>query len=253
MQVTTLRNKNHGSNSAGEYDDGMARGPLERMFHQTGRALLIAGVLLLSFFFGAYMHRFIMVKVEMARFDDVRKATANKIPAAHSGEQGSAPARRVRPGQERKKNNDSWPVAQLKNYAHSFAQRTTPPLAVLRIAKLNLEVPVLEGTDDITLNRGVGHIRGTAFPGQQGNVGIAGHRDSFFRELREISRGDTIELVTLSNSRFYVVDQIAITTPDNVSALEPRPKPSLTLVTCYPFNYIGNAPKRYIVAASLRK
>ena len=222
------------------------------MYQKAGRVLLIAGVLLLSFFFGAYMHRFIMVKVEMARFHDVRKETANKTAVTHTGEQGIVPAGKVQAEAEQK-SNDSWPVVQLKKYAHSFGQQTTPPLAVLRISKLNLEVPVLEGTDDITLNRGVGHIRGTAFPGEQGNVGIAGHRDSFFRELREISRGDTIELVTPSSSRFYVVDQIAITTPDNVSTLEPGPKPSLTLVTCYPFNYIGNAPKRYIVEASLRE
>ena len=230
----------------------MARKRPGNMLHKAERSLLIAGVLLLSFFFGAYIHRFIMFKVEMARFDDVRKETTNKIESAHSGEQGIVPAGKLQAEAEQK-SNDSWPVGQLKKYAHSFAQRTTPPLAILRIAKLHLEVPVLEGTDDLTLNRGVGHIRGTAFPGQQGNIGIAGHRDSFFRELREISRGDTIELATPASSRFYVVDQIAITTPDNVSTLEPGPKPSLTLVTCYPFNYIGNAPKRYIVAASLRE
>jgi sortase A len=122
---------------------------------------------------------------------------------------------------------------------------------LLRIPKIGLEVPVLEGTDDLSLNRAVGHIVGTPRPGESGNVGIAGHRDGFFRGLKDVAPGDTIEIVTSDNVNKYVIDEITIVDPSNVSVLAPRPQPSLTLVTCYPFYFIGSAPQRYIVHASL--
>ncbi|MGE5054125.1 MAG: class D sortase [Acidobacteriota bacterium] len=124
-------------------------------------------------------------------------------------------------------------------------------IGVLRIASLGMEVPVLEGTDKLTLNRGVGRIAGTALPGVGGNIGIAGHRDTFFRPLRKVRTGDKIELLTRLGKQTYRVDQIKVTSPKDIGVLQPRPTPSLTLVTCYPFYYFGSAPKRYIVTASL--
>jgi len=112
---------------------------------------------------------------------------------------------------------------------------------------------VLEGTDEFTLNRGVGRIVGTSLPGQGGNVGIAGHRDGFFRSLKDIRRGDSIELVTTWGTDVYAVDRVRITRPSDVRVLQPRTKPSLTLVTCYPFYFVGGTPNRYIVEASLRQ
>ena len=103
----------------------------------------------------------------------------------------------------------------------------------------------------MTLNRGVGRIAGTANPGESGNIGIAGHRDGFFRGLKDVGPGDKIEMVTQSRVETYVVDHVVIVDPSDVSVLEPRPQPSLTLVTCYPFYYLGSAPKRYIVQATV--
>lgn len=131
------------------------------------------------------------------------------------------------------------------------ANRIATPMAVLEIPKIQLAVPLLEGTDGRTLSRGVGHIAGTARPGEMGNIGIAGHRDSYFRGLKDIKLGDSIELQTLKGTETYQVDQIDIVEPDDVSVLRPRDAPSLTLVTCYPFHFIGSAPQRYIVRASL--
>jgi sortase A len=125
------------------------------------------------------------------------------------------------------------------------------PLAVLRIPKINLEVPVFNGTDDLTLNRGVGRIVGTAQVGAGGNLGIAGHRDSFFRGLKDVAKGDVIELARAEQTDVYVIDGIQTAKPEDVSVLKSTPKPSLTLVTCFPFHYVGSAPKRYIVRASL--
>jgi sortase A len=121
---------------------------------------------------------------------------------------------------------------------------------VLRISKIGLEAPLLDGTDALTLNHGLGRISGTARPGEPGNLGIAGHRDSFFRRLKDLGSGDTVDLTTGSGVDHYVVDQIEIVRPNDVHVLEPRPVPSLTLVTCYPFYFIGSAPLRYVVHAS---
>jgi sortase A len=122
---------------------------------------------------------------------------------------------------------------------------------VLRIDKLGIEVPVFDGTDDLTLNRGVGRIIGTARLGGTGNIGIAGHRDGFFRGLKDISVGDKVDLMMIEARAAYVVDQIEIVSPDDVRVLQPRGVPSLTLVTCYPFYFVGDAPNRFIVHASV--
>jgi sortase A len=120
----------------------------------------------------------------------------------------------------------------------------------LDIPRLNLSVMVREGADERTLSRAVGHIPGTALPGKIGNVGLAGHRDTFFRALRNIREDDTIELETTSGSFRYVVKSTKIVTPRDVSVLEASGGETLTLVTCYPFYYVGSAPKRFIVHAS---
>jgi sortase A len=97
----------------------------------------------------------------------------------------------------------------------------------------------------------VGHIGGTMRPGENGNIGIAGHRDGFFRVLKDVGPGDAIELATTSRTDTYVVDQIVLVSPNDVSVLQPRSISSLTLVTCYPFYFVGSAPQRYIVQASI--
>jgi sortase A len=143
-----------------------------------------------------------------------------------------------------------WSEKRIKAYQASLLVNVAPPLGVLSIPSLQLQVPVLEGTDDLTLDRGVGHIAGTAWLSDGGNIGIAGHRDGFFRVLKDIHVGDTIDLHSQQGSTHYLVDEIQIVPPDDVSVLEPRDKPSLTLVTCYPFYFVGSAPLRYIVHAT---
>ena len=125
------------------------------------------------------------------------------------------------------------------------------PLAILRIPHIGLEVAVLPGTDDRTLDRAVGHIEQTALPGADGNAGLAGHRDGFFRGLKDIHRGDVIELDTLRGTQAYRVERTWVVDPDDVSVLEATPGRSLTLVTCYPFHYVGAAPRRFVVRAVL--
>jgi sortase A len=146
-----------------------------------------------------------------------------------------------------------WSPKRVAAYKESVVRKTDAPLALLFIRKIGLKVPVYNDTDDLTLDRGVGRIIGTAQIGEVGNVGIAGHRDGFFRGLKDLAPNDEIELVQPGRSETYVVDRIQLVDPKDVSVLKPTQKPSLTLVTCFPFYYIGSAPQRYIVQASMKE
>lgn len=124
-------------------------------------------------------------------------------------------------------------------------------LAQLAAPSVHLTATVLEGTDDQTLAKGAGHIEDTPFPGQNGNIGIAGHRDTTFRPVRNLKAGDVLTLTTASTVQQYRITWTKIVEPEDVYVLDPTKKPALTLVTCYPFEYIGHAPHRYIIRAEL--
>lgn len=119
----------------------------------------------------------------------------------------------------------------------------------LDIPRIGVRAIILEGDDDHTLRFGVGHIPGTALPGEQGNISLAGHRDSFFRPLLNIRRDDQIRLTTFEGFRDYRVDWIRVVKPQEVKVLKPAGQPTLTLITCYPFHYVGSAPERFVVRA----
>ena len=205
----------------------------------TQRLLVILGLLLIGIYVAAYFYREVVSRATLKRFDDLRTETRVK------------PAAVLLPTSGLKLDFSLWSKKRIAEYEESLTARVNPPLAVLRISKVRLEVPVLEGTDELTLDRGVGHIAGTVEPGEEGNIGIAGHRDGFFRVLKDIGPGDTIELQTLRGTDKYTVHQVVLVSPKDVSVLRPRPIRSLTLVTCYPFYFIGSAPQRYIVQASM--
>jgi sortase A len=147
-------------------------------------------------------------------------------------------------------NVELWADKRIRQYEQSLLTEAAPPLAVMTIARLDIQVPLYDGTDDITLDRGVGRIEGTARVGSAGNLGIAGHRDGFFRGLKDISLGDSIDLLTPAGNEIYTVSSIEIVDPTDVWVLSPTEQKTITLVTCYPFYYVGHAPKRYIVKAT---
>jgi sortase A len=142
-----------------------------------------------------------------------------------------------------------WSEKRITEYRDSLAASSDLPLAVLSIDALKIKVPVYDGANDLNLNRGVARIKGTARIGENSNLGIAGHRDGFFRGLQNISVGDRVSLDTLSGQTQYRVTRIQIVYPDDVFVLDPTNSRTLTLVTCYPFYFVGSAPKRYIVTA----
>ncbi len=131
------------------------------------------------------------------------------------------------------------------------APHTGQLLGRLEIAQIGLSVPVLENYDTATLIRGVGHVPGTAVPGGLGNLVLAGHRDTFFRPLRRVQPGMAINMVAPGGLWHYVIDRTEVVTPDQVRVLDIGDVPEMTLITCYPFEFIGSAPKRFIVHAHL--
>jgi len=143
-----------------------------------------------------------------------------------------------------------WAVGRTEEFQQSLFAEVDAPLALMRIPRLEIEVPVFAGTSDLILNRGVGQIEGTAMPGEVGNIGIAGHRDGFFRPLKDITLGDEIVIETPTERTTFIVDDLHIVDPSEVWVLAPTDTPAVTLVTCYPFYFVGSAPQRFIVRAT---
>jgi sortase A len=215
------------------------------------RILLISGLALVGFFGAARMESWLTSRAALKHFA-ANEAVAQ--PGTDSDLDDLAP--NVDSGSSEQLELPDvdfrlWGGHRFRAYRQNIGKRGETPLAVLRIPKISLEAPLFDGTDDLTLNHAVGRIAGTSRPGESGNIGIAGHRDGFFRGLKDVRVGDGIELKTLKGTDTYTVDQIQIVSPRQVELLRPTSVPSLTLVTCYPFYFFGSAPRRYIVTASL--
>ena len=224
----------------------LSGGPSKRRFQslaETGikvlrgieRLLLTSGLVLILIYVCNLTYAAVMSQVELWSFSQLKTGS----PAVKYQENPHAP------------DFGFWDKSRLAPYKHALAARMGAPLAVLSIPRLRLDVPVFEGTDGPTLSQGAGRIAGTAQPGESGNIGIAAHRDGFFRSLKDIHMGDRIELAQLQHQFIYTVDNIMVVDPSDATALKARAQPSLTLVTCYPFYFVGDAPRRYIVQASL--
>lgn len=142
-----------------------------------------------------------------------------------------------------------WNGQRIKDYEESLKVETAPPLAILTIDSLGIQIPVYNGTSDFVLDRGAGRIKGMARPVEDGNLGISGHRDGIFRGLKDIREGDDILFHSPRGVEAYEVSHIDIVPKEDVSVLSRVNEKALTLVTCYPFYFVGHAPKRYIVTA----
>lgn len=196
--------------------------------------LLIGGLLLTGVAVSVYLGGQIYSRLAIETF---HSQLQNQAPPAQSAAQVDD----SRSSPERTARNTSLLTSHFQS-----------PLALLKIEKLGLEVPVFEGTGRSALNRGVGTIPGTAKIGESGNIGIAGHRDGFFRGLSAVSIGDAITLETSTGIQVYKIDSIVVVERNDVSVLKNESAPGLTLVTCFPFYIVGNAPQRYIVHSTLQ-
>lgn len=204
------------------------------------RLLLVTGGILLSVFAAAHIDGWISSHAALHQIDQERAGKAFETLTS-----GVPPA-----------GNDNidfslWSQQRILAFRESLSLNEDRALAVIELDRLRIRAPVFEGTDDLVLNRGVGWISGTAKPGEAGNTGIAGHRDGFFRGLKDVRVGDLIELQMPQRTIAYRVGQTEIVNPEDVRVLLPRGESALTLVTCYPFYYVGHAPQRFIVHATL--
>jgi len=196
---------------------GSERSPRPRLLRWLRNAFFAAGILALGY------SGFVLLDTNLYQASQARRfqqQLENRTPAnANAGGIGSLPVAPVRGG----------------------------VLGRIEIARIGVAAMVLEGTDERTLRHAVGHFPGTPLPGQSGNVAIAGHRDTFFRALRNVRHDDEIALTTLSGSYRYLVDSAQVVAPEDTQVLDDSGDKILTLVTCYPFYFVGPAPKRFIV------
>lgn len=210
-------------------------GSMVHFLNYVERLLVVVGAILLATYLGFLVDRSFFSQIALEQF-----ALASGSPAHSAGKSAQFPIR----------NMNQWSSQRIAAYERAVSQHFGSPMAILRITRLGLQVPVLEGTDELALNRGVGHISGTVAPGEFGNIGIAGHRDGFFRVLKDVVVGDTIEVDLHDRIDFYRVTKMFIVNRKDVSVLRSHSISSLTLVTCYPFFFLGSAPKRFIVQAT---
>jgi sortase A len=203
---------------------GRGQRPVGRVLRWTERLLLLGGLLCLTVYASACAHRSFFQYFESRDFDD--QIALAMLSEGHD--------------------QSEWSIERVARYEEVRAGDVLA-LGRLEIPRAGVSVMVLDGTDHQTLDRAVGRIDGTALPDQGGNLGIAGHRDGFFRGLRHLEAGDELELATRKGVTRYRVEDLLIVEPSQVEVLDPTERPSITLVTCYPFYFVGKAPQRYIV------
>lgn len=194
--------------------------------------LWMIGCLALGYWGHAFFSASLYQLYESWRFDRIIQSGARPGPAADAPPSGARP-----PGSP-----PPTPADRPAPEAGSIIGR-------IQIPRIGLSAMVRQGDDAATLTKAVGHLPRTSLPGQPGNVVLAGHRDTFFRKLRDIRKQDTISLTTFNGEFHYAVESMEVVDPDYTQALEPSPYRTLTLVTCYPFTYIGHAPRRFVVRA----
>jgi sortase A len=213
---------------------------LEYCCRGLGAGLLIA--YLLSTLWAEYGYRSALVAFEASRLGvAVAAPLSGEEALLHAGLDYAPPDQSL------------WSIERIRRYAETRWDVPRTPEAVIRIPSLGLEVPVFPGETEANMTRGAGRITGSPRFGEAGNVSVSSHRDGFFRKLKDIRVGDAIVVDTRAATYRYVVEEIRVTEPADTVVLWPGDVPELTLVTCYPFNFIGHAPQRYVVRAELRK
>lgn len=216
------------------------------------RTCWVAGISLFAVYFG------VRIDGEMQRRQAVASFVASSPPARSAARVITAGrAERSNPRRAyREPGMAHWSRGRKNSYgrAAGFADRTPDlPVAILRIPSVDLEVPVYAVLDERNLNRGAALVKGTTPPDGTGNTAIAAHRDGYFRALEHVVLGDLLTVQTLSRLRKYRVTELEIVKPENTAPLRATALPVVTLVTCYPFYFVGGAPRRYIVRAVAMK
>ncbi len=200
-------------------------------------------VLILSFFYAraqsAIGSELALEALNTQTVSEVSKDEVAKPSASNSIEHSTLPL-----------GHTTWSQARVNDYKSIISTSNKKAVAQLIIEDIDLTAPIFESTDDEALNIGIGRVEGSGTINGEGNLALAGHRDSFFRELGKLSKGSIIELKTIKGDvNYYRITNTFITNPKDVTVLADSEQSELTLITCYPFYFIGSAPQRYIVKA----
>ena len=206
-----------------------------------------AGVVLTCFFVVQLAQGEVERREGIAEFERMTEAMA----AAEIGGETSAPDEVQGFPEIGDPDTSLWAPGRIADYEASLKAEMPPLLGVLEIPSVRLKVPVYSTSTDLTMDRGAGIIDGMAYPHEPGNIGISGHRDGYFRVLKDIEQGDQLVLQTLEGTKKFKVDATHIVEISDTRLLQDTEDQTVTLVTCYPFYFVGHAPKRFIVTASL--
>lgn len=208
-----------------------------KLLRRFGSLLTLVGILALGYYLFVSLETRVFQAYEGWQLDQISKSNSASF------------ARRPAPTKRAQAQTVGGPAQHVATQGNISSRRAGGLFGRIQIPRINLSAVILEGDDAKTLRLAVGHIPGTARPGEPGCVALAGHRDTFFQHLGAVRENDSIIVSTLHGNYWYVVDSIKLVQPEDTSILDSGPRPTLTLVTCFPFDFIGSAPQRFIVRA----
>ena len=214
----------------------------------------VMGILLTAFFVAQLAQGEVQRKGDMAQFQQLAQTQASDPifsainVESSSGADASSAFDLVALGEP---DTSLWNAGRVADYKASMKAQLPEVLGILDLPSVGLKVPIYATNTALVMDRGTGIIDGMAYPHEEGNIGISGHRDGYFRVLKDVKIGDTVVLQTLKGPKNFSVTAIDIVDRADETLLRDTDEQSVTLVTCYPFYFVGHAPKRYIVTASL--
>jgi len=224
-------------------------GKLELLIVRTGEVIsYVAGTLFVGFFVVQLAQGEIQRRSDISEFSNMPQTAS---PTASSSTTATASGDTQALVEVGAPDTALWAPGRITDYQTSLKVEVPEVLGVLSIPSVGLKVPVYPSDSDLLMDRGSGVIDGMAYPHEQGNIGIAGHRDGYFRVLKDVQPGDKIILQTLEGPKNFVINATQVVEIDDLALLQDTEEQSVTLVTCYPFYFVGHAPQRFIVTASL--
>jgi sortase A len=239
--------------NTGKKQQNMA-GKLSLLAFRSGELLsYLAGILLTGFFVVQLAQGEAQRQDGIAEFELMAQASAAGQDSGQADALAMDPAEDTPPDFENTGEPDTtlWAPGRLADYQASLKAELPPVLGVLEVPSVGLKVPVYSTNTELVMDRGAGIIDGMAYPHEPGNIGISGHRDGYFRVLKDVQVGDTIVLQSLEGEKRFKIDATKIVAISDITLLRDTDDQTVTLVTCYPFYFVGHAPKRFIVTASL--
>jgi sortase A len=215
------------------------------------RSLAIRSLEVLSYAAGLVLTGFFVVQLAQGEVERQGAIAAFEDQAMLVDEQSESPQESTPSFETGAPDMSLWAPGRVADYQNSLSAELPPVLGVLEVPSVDLKVPVYQTSSELVMDRAAGVVNGMAYPHEGGNIGISGHRDGYFRVLKDVKVGDSIVLQTLEGEKRFTIDATTIVEKTDTSLLKDTREQTVTLVTCYPFYFVGHAPQRFIVTASL--